>query len=53
MSIKAAAIFLFVLLMQGCNSEDQSTSSCAGDVDETYIRMTHPLVTQSDLEAVQ
>ncbi len=52
MYIKTAAIFLFVVLMQGCNSEDQSAQSCVDDV-KTYIRISHPLVTQSDLEMAQ
>lgn len=43
--------------LYGCGGGDTSTNTqattCAGDVNETYLRITLPLVTQSDLEAAQ
>ncbi len=48
---------IFTLFLYGCGDGSSSThtqeSSCAGDINKTYLRITHPLVTQSDLEAAQ
>ncbi len=55
MLLKSLTLIVFILLLQGCGSDDktQNRLSCAKDMNETYLRIVHPQVTQSDLEAVQ
>lgn len=55
MLAKSLTLIVFILFLQGCGSDDKTENrlSCAKDMNETYLRISHPLVTQSDLEAVQ
>lgn len=55
MLLKSLTLIAFILLLQGCGSDDKTENrlSCAKDMNDTYLRITHPLVTQNDLEAMQ
>jgi hypothetical protein len=56
MTKKLCIFIIGILFLYGCGSGENSSiiqKTCAGDVNETYLRITHQLVTQSDLEAAQ